>query len=69
MSERYLPRPGLKARPGLGFHSLRHSLNAFRRPAGLTDSISNHILGHGARSVDDRYGSVELKAARDAIEK
>jgi integrase len=69
MSERYLPRLNLKTRPGLGFHSFRHSLKTLLRSAGVTDSISNHILGHGARSVDERYGSVELKAARDAIEK
>lgn len=69
MSERYLPRLDLKTRPGLGFHSFRHSLKTLLRSAGVTDSISNHILGHGARSVDERYGSVELKAARDAIEK
>lgn len=69
MSERYLPRLDLKTRPGLGFHSFRHSLKTLLRSAGVTDSISNHIFGHGPRSVDERYGSVELKAAQDAIEK
>jgi integrase len=69
MSERYLVRVGLKTRPGLGFHSFRHSLKTLLRSAGVTDSVASHIIGHSPRSVDERYGSVELKTARDAIEK
>ncbi|MBX9593766.1 MAG: site-specific integrase, partial [Roseomonas sp.] len=69
MSERYLVRVGLKTRPGLGFHSFRHSLKTLLRSAGVTDSVSSHIIGHSPRSVDERYGSVELKTAQDAIEK
>jgi integrase len=69
MSGRFLPRLKLKTRDGLGFHGFRHTLKTMLRTAAVSDSVSNYICGHGARTVDERYGIVELAAAAAAIEK
>ncbi|MGK7864563.1 DUF6538 domain-containing protein [Falsiroseomonas sp. E2-1-a4] len=69
MSERFLPRLGLKNRVGLGFHSLRHTLKTLLRDARVPDSVSNEICGHDKRSVGNDYGVVSLKAMQDALER
>ncbi|WP_372622477.1 site-specific integrase [Falsiroseomonas sp.] len=71
MSERFLPRIGVKDRKGLGFHSFRHTLKTLFRNAGVPDSVSNSICGHDERSagVAQGYGQVQLEAMSRALQR
>lgn len=69
MCERFLPRLGLKTRPGLGWHSFRHTLKTLLRNADVADTVNNHICGHDERTagVGARYGRIDLEAMAKAL--
>lgn len=50
-------------------HAWRHTFKTIGREAGIADSVLDAICGHAAKTVGGAYGSVTLKAQRDAMEK
>ncbi len=48
-------------------HGWRHTFKTIGREAGIADSILDAICGHAAKTVGGSYGSVTLKAQRDAL--
>lgn len=67
MSEKLLPRLHLKTRPGLGFHSLRHSLRTLLRSAGVEERSADRLFGHKAEAVGARYGEFPLAKLADDL--
>lgn len=50
-------------------HGWRHLFKTIGREAGISDSILDAICGHAAKSVGQGYGSVTIKAQREALSK
>ncbi|RNJ44422.1 hypothetical protein B5V01_05930 [Mesorhizobium erdmanii] len=50
-------------------HAWRHTFKTIGREAGIADSVLDAICGHAAKTVGGAYGSVTLKAQRDAMER
>lgn len=50
-------------------HGWRHMFKTVGREVGIADSILDAICGHAAKTVGGSYGSVTLKAQRDAMER
>lgn len=66
---RYRQETGLY-KPGLDFHSFRHSATTFMHRGGVTDSLVDRITGHVTPGETARYTkSSDLSQLRDAIEK
>jgi len=56
---------------GKGAHAFRHAYRARLRRAGVRPELMAALLGHGPRSVTDRYGRItieELLEAADYLE-
>jgi integrase len=56
---------------GKGAHAFRHAYRARLRRAGVRPELMAALLGHGPRSVTDRYGRItveELLEAADCLE-
>lgn len=66
---RYRQETGLY-KPGLDFHSFRHSATTFMHRAGVIDSLVDRITGHVTPGETARYTkSSDLIQLRDAIER
>lgn len=53
----------------LSFHSTRHTVITKLRTAGVRQDIAKAVVGHEQGEVHGGYGTFELSAMRDAIEK
>ena len=52
---------------GFIFHDLRHSFNTHMRKAGVAESVIMEITGHSTRQMFDRYNTVDMEDARQAV--
>lgn len=50
-------------------HGWRHAFKTVGREAGIADSVLDGICGHAAKTVGGSYGTVSLKAQREAMAK
>ncbi|GAC11033.1 phage integrase, putative [Paraglaciecola chathamensis S18K6] len=50
-------------------HAFRHTFKTDMRALGISDSVSDAITGHAAKSEGGRYGSVPLKTKKEAIDR
>ena len=50
-------------------HSLRHSFTSRMNEAEIIDRVQSAILGHGSKSMTDKYGRVTLETKYTAIQK
>jgi integrase len=53
---KYLTEIGVKAGPGVNFHSFRHTFTDALRRAGFLDEQFGFILGHSKATTTGRYG-------------
>jgi len=60
---------GRTKKGGLSFHDLRHTFNTNMRKAGVPESVIMKVTGHSTREMFDRYDSVDVEDARQAIKK
>jgi integrase len=60
---------GRDAANGFTFHDLRHTFNTNMRRAGVPESVIMRITGHATRAMFDRYNTVSLADAEDAVKK
>ncbi|MFC0407450.1 DUF6538 domain-containing protein [Roseomonas elaeocarpi] len=70
MSEKFLPHLKLRKRPGLGFHSFRHSMMTELRSAGVDQDTGDVIQGRSSSKVGASYGhfpKTALKASLDRM--
>ena len=58
---------GRGSKGGITLHDLRHTFNTNMRKAGVSESVIMEITGHATREMFDRYNTIDLKDARDAI--
>jgi integrase len=59
---------GHKERSGFVFHDLRHSFNTHMRRAGVPESVIMKMTGHSTRQMFDRYNTVDMEDARQAVD-
>lgn len=65
---RYRQETGIY-RPGLDFHSFRHSATTFMHCAGVRDSIIDRVTGHATPGETSRYTkSSDLRQLQQAVE-
>ena len=60
---------GRSAKDGFVFHDLRHTFNTYMRKAGVQESVIMQITGHSTREMFDRYNTIDMDDARDAMKK
>lgn len=53
---------------GFVFHDLRHTFNTYMRKAGVSESIIMEITGHSTREMFDRYNTVDMDDAKEAVD-
>jgi integrase len=53
---------------GFVFHDLRHTFNTYMRKAGVPESVIMEITGHSTREMFDRYNTVDLEDAQNAVD-
>ncbi|MDY6986946.1 MAG: tyrosine-type recombinase/integrase [Thermodesulfobacteriota bacterium] len=58
---------GQKEKNGFVFHDLRHSFNTHMRKAGVPESVIMKMTGHSTRQMFDRYNTVDMEDARQAV--
>lgn len=66
-SGKFLHRVGLKADPGLGFHSFRHTMKTLLRDARVNEDVQHRLVGHENKHVGARYGAFNAKALDEAL--
>lgn len=54
---------------GFVFHDLRHSFNTHMRKAGVPESVIMKVTGHSTREMFDRYNTVDMDDAKEAMRK
>jgi len=59
---------GQKEKNGFVFHDLRHSFNIHMRKAGVPESVIMKMTGHSTRQMFDRYNTVDMEDARQAVD-
>ncbi len=60
---------GRTDKDGFVFHDLRHTFNTYMRKAGVQESVIMDITGHSTREMFDRYNTVDIDDAQDAMKK
>jgi integrase len=60
---------GRFAKGGFVFHDLRHTFNTNMRKAGVAESVIMAITGHSTRAMFDRYNTVDLDDAHQAVDR
>ncbi|MBI9077599.1 MAG: site-specific integrase [Desulfatibacillum sp.] len=60
---------GRNTRNGFTFHDLRHTFNTNMRKAGVPESVIMKITGHSTREMFDRYNTVDMDDAMDAMDR
>lgn len=60
---------GRSSKDGFVFHDLRHTFNTYMRKAGVQESVIMDITGHSTREMFDRYNTIDLDDAKDAMKK
>ena len=58
---------GRNVNNGFTFHDFRHTFNTNMRRAGVPESVIMKITGHSTRAMFDRYNTVDVDDARDAV--
>jgi integrase len=58
---------GRNKRNGFTYHDLRHTFNTLMRKSGIPESVIMKITGHSTREMFDRYNTVDLEDAREAL--
>ena len=65
---KHLGRTGVK-RPGLVFHSFRHTFRDAARDGGVPDPVAEALGGWSSRKVSDQYGSrTRIKPFKSAVD-
>lgn len=59
---------GRFVKDGFVFHDLSHTFNTYIRKAGAPESVIMRITGHSTREMFDRYNTVDVEDARQAID-
>ena len=60
---------GRKERNGFTFHDLRHSFNTNMRKADIPESVIMTITGHNARTIFDRYNTIDEPDIQEGVGK
>lgn len=60
---------GRNVRGGFTFHDLRHTFNTNMRKAGVSESVIMKITGHSTREMFDRYNTVDMDDAMEAMDR
>jgi integrase len=59
---------GHNVKNGFVFHDLRHSYNTHMGKAGVPESVIMKMTGHATRQMFDRYNTVDVEDAQEAID-